>query len=106
MLLFQAAVVVALLGLLAYGAIMVLTRAPAERPPEIGPVTWAVAHYDADRSTRIVVRKVSAGGTHVLDEHLVATVPVDDPDYDEKFLQAMTTARQRRALFETEAEPD
>ena len=49
----------------------------------------------------MVLQKISSSGV-VLDEHVVATVPVDDPDYDAKFLTAMNTARERRALFEAE----
>jgi hypothetical protein len=45
---------------------------------------------------------VSASGTKVIDEHIVGTIRVDDPAYDEKFLGAMTAARQRQALFESE----
>jgi hypothetical protein len=45
-----------------------------------------------------------AGGVNVLDEHVVARIPVDDPDYDAKFMAAMAAARERRALFEAEEE--
>jgi hypothetical protein len=38
----------------------------------------------------------------VLDEHVIATVRSDDPEYDDKFLVAMNAARQRQALFEAE----
>jgi hypothetical protein len=54
--------------------------------------------------TRVLVQKISRGGISILAEHVVATIPVDDPDYDDKFLAAMTRARERRALFESEEE--
>jgi hypothetical protein len=40
----------------------------------------------------------------VVDEHAIASIPVDDPEYDAKFLTAMSIARERRALFEAEEE--
>jgi hypothetical protein len=48
------------------------------------------------------VQKITPAGTHVLDEHLIAEIPVNDPDYDELFMTAMATARQRKAIFESE----
>jgi len=42
----------------------------------------------------------------VVDEHVIATLRVDDPEYDAKFLSAMATARERRALFEAENQED
>jgi hypothetical protein len=50
----------------------------------------------------VALQKVSPSGTDVLDEHVVATIRVDDPRYDERFLAAMATARERQALFEAE----
>ena len=64
--------------------------------------TWAEKHYDVQGTTRVVLQRISPTGDAVLDEHVIATVPVDDPEYDAKFLDAMSTARERRALFETE----
>ena len=49
-----------------------------------------------------MVQKTSPTGVNVLDEHSVATIRIDDPEYDAKFLAAMATARERRALFESE----
>ena len=34
--------------------------------------------------------------------YTVDTIPVDDPGYEERFLAAMMTANERRALFEAE----
>jgi hypothetical protein len=62
---------------------------------------WRAVHYDVKGQTRISLQKISPGGVRV-DEHVIATIPVDDPDYDAKFLTAMSSARERRALFETE----
>jgi hypothetical protein len=63
---------------------------------------WQVTHYEAAGATRVVLQKVLPDGATVLDEHLVATVPVSDPDYDARFLEAMAQARQRLALFLSE----
>ena len=63
---------------------------------------WQVHHYDKDANTRVVVREMSPGGTHLLNEHVVAEIPIGEPDYDQRFLAAMSTARERRALFEAE----
>ena len=49
-----------------------------------------------------MVQKVSSGGANLLDEHVIDTIPVADPGYEERFLAAMTTANERRALFEAE----
>ena len=63
---------------------------------------WRAAHYEAKGLTRVVVQKVSATGVNKLDEHVVAELRRDDPNYDELFLEAMGTARQRQSLFEAE----
>jgi hypothetical protein len=42
------------------------------------------------------------GGAQVLDEHVIAEIPVNDPEYDVLFMTAMATARQRKAISETE----
>ncbi len=63
---------------------------------------WETHHHDVKGVTRVVVRKVSTHGTNILDEHEVATIPVEAEDYDTRFLTAMATARERAALFESE----
>lgn len=108
----ELAVAVAVIGLLAYGAILLLIQPRAQSTdPSTAPIgqpraalpagTWRVAHYERDAATRVVVQKVTAAAS-VVDEHLVAAVPVDDPAYEERFLAAMSTARERLALFEAE----
>jgi hypothetical protein len=54
--------------------------------------------------TRVVLQKVKPGGINVLNEHVIATLPIDDPEYDAKFMTAMSTARERRAIYESEQE--
>ena len=41
-------------------------------------------------------------GVNLLDEHVVAELHRDDPDFDGRFLEAMSTARQRQSVFEAE----
>ena len=77
---------------------------PQQRRPAAAAGQWRVAHYDVKGFTRVVLQKVSLGGTNVLDEHVVVTIPINDPEYDMKFLAATATARERRAVFEAEEE--
>ncbi len=100
----DAVVVLGVVGLACYLFLRVLMSASTRgsRTDTAGPVQWRTNHYDAKGATRVVVQKVSAGGTNILDEHVVTTVPLDDPEYDAKFLAAMAAARERRAMFEAE----
>jgi hypothetical protein len=100
----EAVVVLALVGVGVYAFLRVLVGATRGRPA-IGPGQWRTNHYDAKGATRVVVQKVSPGGTNILNEHVVATIRLDDADYDAKFLAAMSAARERRAMFESEEDP-
>lgn len=108
---FELAFVLGLAGLLVFGAIQLLSRPenrrlsrPEDRRlPSSTEGHWVTAHYDVEATTRVVVQKVSPTGIDVLDEHVVATLRIEDPEYDAQFLSSMATARERRALFESEA---
>lgn len=100
----ETVVVVLLIGAVVYGTIVLVMRTRGPGAAGRGPVEWRVNHRDVHGETRVVLQKVSRGGITVLSEHVVATIPVDDPAYDEKFLAAMNTARERRSLFESEEE--
>jgi hypothetical protein len=102
MVLLEAALVLGLFALLVYAALRLLTRPPDQPPSASLAGEWRVAHRDKAGVTEVVVQKVSRAGGPVLDEHVIATFAVDDPDYDQKFLTAMSAARERRALFEAE----
>jgi hypothetical protein len=93
--------VVAVAALVLYG-LFSWVLGQQKRDQASGPATWRVAHYDVDGVTRVVVQRCAVESGKVLDEHLVAAVHVDDPAYDEEFLSAMATARQRQALFEAQ----
>lgn len=102
MVILEVALVLGMVGLIVYCTIRLLTRPLDQRRPPMRAGQWRTAHYDAEGVTRVVLQKISPSGVDVLDEHVVATVRVDDPEYDAKFFTAMTTARERRALFEAE----
>jgi hypothetical protein len=101
--LLELAFVLGLAGLLLFGTIRLLARPQDQSLPASREGHWVTTHYDVKGTTRVVVQKVSPTGVHVLDEHMVATLRIDDPDYDAQFLSAMATARQRQALFESES---
>ena len=101
MVLIEAAFVVGIVSVLVYATMWLLTRFRAPQRPVTTAGRWRAAHYDVKGRTRVVLQKVSPSGAKV-DEHIIATIPVDDPDYDAKFLAAMSSARERRALFEIE----
>jgi hypothetical protein len=101
MVLLEAAFVVGMVSVIIYAAFWLLTRSRAHQRPISPAGHWHAVHYDVKGRTQVVLQKVSPNGVKV-DEHVIATIPVDDPDYDAKFLAAMSAARERRALFETE----
>ena len=95
--------VVGTIGVLLYLAIRALLSSQGSQPhPALTAGHWRTAHYDVDGHTKVVVQKVTPAGTQVLDEHVIAEIAVSDSDYDELFMTAMATARQRQAIFETE----
>jgi len=102
MVLFDAVVVLGAIGLAVYGVARVLSRARYQPPLASAPGRWRTTHYDTRGATRVVLQKMSPTGADLLDEHLVATIQLDDPEYDAKFMTAMATARERRAMFESE----
>lgn len=102
MVLLDAILVVVVVWLVTYATIRLLTRPDDRKRPASAPGQWRVAHYDATDETRVVLQKVSATDGALVDEHLVATIRTDDPDYDSKFLAAMSTARERQSLFRAE----
>jgi hypothetical protein len=99
----DALIVIGGLGLLLYVGIRALSGT-GRKALTIGPGQWRTTHYDVKGITRVVVQKVSPGGANILSEHVVTTIRVDDPEYDAKFLAAMSAARERRAMFESEDE--
>lgn len=98
------ALVVGIVWLVVYLTIRLLPRPDAEQRQALPAGRWSAAHYDAEGETLVVLQKIPEGGASILDEHVIARIRLDDPDYDASFLAAMSTARERRALFEAEEE--
>ncbi len=99
---FEALLVLGAVGLAGYGAFRLLVRSQQRPLPGARAGQWRATHYDAKGSTRVVLQKLSPTGTNLLDEHVIETIRLDDPEYDSKFMTAMAVARERRAMFETE----
>jgi hypothetical protein len=99
----QVVLILGVLALVLVGTLR-LVNPPDEgrRPAATTRGRWRVGHYDVEAGTQVVLQKVSEGDATVLDEHVIATISTADPEYDEKFLAAMSIARQRQALFESE----
>jgi hypothetical protein len=104
MVLVDAVLVLGAVGVAVYGAIRLVGRARYQLPAASSPGQWRATHYDVKGATRVVLQKMSPSGANLLNEHVVETIRLDDPDYDAKFMTAMAAARERRALFESEDE--
>ena len=104
MVLAEAVLVLGLFAVLVFAALRLLLRPDDQQPSTSQPGEWRVAHYDEAGVTKVVIQRFPRAGGSVLDEHVIAALAVDDPEYDQKFLTAMSTARERRALFESEEE--
>jgi hypothetical protein len=102
MVLVDAVVVLGVIGLVVYAGVRLLSRARYTLPAASSPGQWRATHYDVKGVTKVVLQKMSPTGANLLNEHVVATIPLDDPDYDTKFMTAMAAARERRAMFESE----
>jgi hypothetical protein len=97
----DALLVIGVIGLLFYVGIRAVSGS-GSKALTVGPGQWRTTHYDTKGITRVVVQKVSPGGTNILSEHVVTTIRIDDPEYDTKFLAGMAAALERRAMFESE----
>lgn len=102
MALLESVTVLGVVGVIIFALVSLGTRDNQPRAISRAGARWQVTHYEAAGTTRVVLQKVLPDGATVLDEHLVSAVPVTDPDYDARFLEAMAQARQRLALFESE----
>lgn len=100
MILVELAFVVGLVWALVSVVLWLLDRTRGPTPTT--PAHWRVTHYDAEGETRVVLQKHDDQRGKVLGQHLVGRIPLDDPDYEARFLAVMDSARQRRALFEAE----
>ncbi len=100
--LFEAVLVLAVIGFVVYGGVRVLDRVRYQQLPASTKGIWRATHYDSKGATLVVLQKTSPTGANLLSEHVVARIRLDDPEYDQLFMTAMAAARERRAMFETE----
>jgi hypothetical protein len=66
-----------------------------------GKVTWKVRHYSLEGATVVAVSLTGADGD-VVDEHVVARFPDEDPDWQRRFLEARQEAEERAFHLNTE----
>jgi hypothetical protein len=100
MILVELALVVVLVWTIVYLVLRLLDRTGAAEPST--PARWRITHLDVDGETRVVLQRHDERRDRVLGHHVVGAVPLDDPDYEERFMALMDAARARRALFEAE----
>lgn len=66
------------------------------------PSTWVALHVTSGGSTEVIVQKrkvMDTGEVRALEARAVATIPNDDPEYEDKFSRAMAAARERAAVL-------
>jgi pyridoxamine 5'-phosphate oxidase family protein len=87
--------VVVVLALLYFGYLAV--SASARRPGlrERDRARWRLRHYGDRGTTVVAVSLVSPVTGHVFDEHVVARIPDNDPDWSRRFLLAKEEAEER-----------
>lgn len=100
MILVELALVVVLVWTIVHLVLRLLDRTGAAGPSP--PARWRITHVDVDGETRVVLQRHDERRDRVLAQHVVGAVPVDDPDYEARFMALMDAARARRALFEAE----
>ncbi|MGY1802646.1 hypothetical protein ACI78T_05110 [Blastococcus sp. SYSU D00922] len=108
----ELALVMAVLGLLAFGAVAfwralqgepggarrLPSRQRAELAAAIAQARWVPAHEEVDGTTRVLVRKTYTGldgRPVVLDERVLESFPARDPAWEARFTEAMSAARYR-----------
>ncbi|WP_107775082.1 hypothetical protein [Nocardioides sediminis] len=100
MILVELALVVVLVWTIVHLTLRLFDRTDTAEPST--PARWRITHVDVDGETRVVLQRHDARRDRVLGEHVVGAVPLDDPDYEDRFMALMDAARARRALFEAE----
>ena len=87
------------------GATALPARQRAELASAIAQARWAPAHDEVDGLTRVLVRRSYTGldgRPEVLDERVLETFPAQDPAWEARFTEAMSTARYRCAYLNAE----
>jgi hypothetical protein len=81
------------------------SRQRAELAAAISQARWFPGHDEEDGLTRVLVRRVYTGldgRPEVLEERVVETFPAQDPAWEARFTEAMSTARFRCAYLNAE----
>jgi hypothetical protein len=81
------------------------SRQRAELAAAIAQARWAPGHDEVDGTTRVLVRRTYTGldgRPAVLEERVLETFPSQDPAWEARFTEAMSTARFRCAYLNAE----
>ena len=120
--LIEAVLIALLVGLLSLGAWAVWTALRSTPEAAAGPARlaardrawvaesiakarWTPAHDEVDGLTRVLVRRSYTGFDGrpvVLEERVLNTFPADDPAWEARFTEAMSTARFRCTYLNAE----
>jgi hypothetical protein len=71
----------------------------------IAQARWVAGHDEVDGTTRVLVRRAYTGldgRPEVLEERVLETFPADDPAWEARFTEAMSTARYRCTYLNAE----
>jgi hypothetical protein len=77
----------------------------AEIAAAIAGARWVPGHDEVEGRTRVLLRKTYTGLEGlpvVLEERVLETFPADDPAWEARFTEAMSTARYRCAYLNAE----
>ena len=81
--------------LIAFGAYLVLATLARRRQARMSQAArWKLRHF-GDRGATVVTASLMLPDGRVLDEHVVARVAEDDPDWTTRFLAASAVAEER-----------
>jgi hypothetical protein len=81
------------------------SRQRAELAAAIAQARWVPGHDEIDGTTRVLVRRAYTGldgRPAVLEERVLETFPAQDPAWEARFTEAMSTARFRCAYLNAE----
>jgi hypothetical protein len=81
------------------------SRQRAELAAAIAEARWVPGHDEVDGTTRVLVRRAYTGldgRPAVIEERVLETFPSQDPAWEARFTEAMSTARFRCAYLNAE----
>jgi hypothetical protein len=83
-------------------------RQRAELAAAIAQARWVPGHDEVDGTTRVLVRRTYTGldgRPEVLEERVLETFPAQDPVWEARFTEAMSSARIRCTYLNAEESP-